>query len=102
MSKTYVKVAHLHIGAPALGGKLSLQAGNSTKMWVTTEGIRAFSKQQTRSVLIPWSNIVDCELQPGQEDADIRPISPAKAPETPKTTETPNQKAERTVGANRA
>lgn len=60
--KMLAKVVHLHLGAVALGGKMSLQASKSNELEVIAQGVKATSKSSKRSILLPWSNIVDVEL----------------------------------------
>lgn len=62
MSKILVKTVHLHVGSPALGGKMSLQSSKNNILEVTPEGIKATSTSSKRTLLIPYSNVVDCEL----------------------------------------
>jgi hypothetical protein len=74
MSKVYVKVVHLHTGSPALGGKLSLQATKNNTLEVTPEGIKAVSKASKRCILIPYSNVVDCELYYQEAAQPAKPV----------------------------
>lgn len=62
------KTVHLHLGAPALGGKMSLTSSKNNILEVTPEGIRAISVATKRSVLLPYSNIVDVELVYVEDD----------------------------------
>jgi hypothetical protein len=83
MSKIYCKAVHLAVGSPALGGKLSLQAtrANRNVLEVTPEGIKATSPANKRAILIPYSNIVDCELVYEPElkaESEVEPKSKPK------------------------
>lgn len=61
-SKLWAKVVQLHLGAPLLGGKLSIQASKGNTLEVTTFGVIARSKNHDRVVLLPYSNILNVEL----------------------------------------
>lgn len=60
--KMYAKTVHLHLGAPALGGRLSLTQNKDNVLEVVAGGVKAVSTKTNRSILIPFSNIVDVEL----------------------------------------
>ncbi len=62
MTRIFAKAIHLHIGSPALGGKLSVMASKNNVLEVCPEGIRASTRLNKRTLLIPYSNVVDCEL----------------------------------------
>ena len=63
MAKKFLaKTVHCHLGCPALGGKMSLTSSKENELEVIAGGVKATSKKSKRSILIPFSNIVDVEL----------------------------------------
>jgi hypothetical protein len=75
--KILAKTVHMHLGCPALGGKMSLQAGKENTLEVTPFGIIATSKKTRRTVLLPYSNIIDSELI--YEAEEVQSVVPSVA-----------------------
>ncbi len=65
-SGTRVKSVHLAIGVDLLGSKTSLQSGRNATLEATAIGIKAYSKNSNRIVVIPYSNVKGFELFPGE------------------------------------
>lgn len=61
-SKVLCKAFHMVVGVDLIGAKTSLSTSKNMELEVTPLGIKAYSKNSNRTVLIPWTNIKGAEL----------------------------------------
>lgn len=60
--KVLCKAFHMVVGVDLIGSKTSLSTSKNMELEVTPLGIKAYSKNSGRLVLIPWTNIKGAEL----------------------------------------
>lgn len=71
--KQYCKTIQLIHGVDLLGSRMSLTSKRGDELELTSYGVKAFSKNTKRTVLIPWNNIRGVEMY----QAPVNKVLPA-------------------------
>lgn len=69
--KQLAKVVHMHAGVELIGSRTSMAyKPGKNELEVTALGVKAWSKETNRTVLVPWANIRGCELMPMADESN--------------------------------